>query len=92
MVCVSGLKSTDVYSIVCVFMCVSVYIYFLYFFHCLWLSRFGLIYLVSGEMSVINQIIAVEKIASKPMSSLKMTIVPAVPPYCKIVGRFSRGL
>lgn len=92
MVCVSGLKSTDVYSIVCVFMCVCVYIYIFIFFSLSMAICFGLIYLVSGEMSVINQIIAVEKIAPKPMSSLKMTIVPAVPPYCKIVGRFSRGL
>lgn len=56
------------------------------------LSGFGLLDLVSGEMTVINAIIAGGKIASKQMSSLKMTIVPAVPPYCKVVGRFSRGL
>ena len=78
---------------VCVFVCVSMHMYFsLPVGRHTMLSGFGLIFFVSDEISVINEIIAVEKIASKPMSSLKMTSVPAVHLYCRVVGRFPGGL
>lgn len=55
------------------------------------LSDFGLMFFISDVFSVTNEIIAVEKIASKPMSLLKMTSVPAVHLDCKVVGRFQVG-
>lgn len=92
----SGLKSIDVYTGMGVSVCLFV---------CVWCMRFSLpvgrltvlfgfssIFLLPDEIFVINEIPAAEKIASKPMSSLKMSSVPAVYLYCKEVGRFPSGL
>lgn len=75
------------------FVCVSVHMYFsLPIGRYTMLSDFGLMFFISDVISVTNEILAVEKIASKPMSSLKMTSVPAVHLDCKVVGRFPGGL
>lgn len=93
----SGLKSIDVYTgigvSVCLCVCVCMCMRFsLPVGRLTVLSGFSSIFLLSDEIFVINEIPAAEKIASKPMSSLKMSSVPAVYLYRKEVGRFPSGL